>query len=69
MDVLNTAISRLKECGYSVERLDFPPAPLPGLYQVGNQELTECQVIDLAKRAEKPRGPIWADYERIRSLG
>jgi hypothetical protein len=50
MDVFQLAIEMLQQRGHSVERLDFPPPPLPGLYLVNGHELTERQVIDYARR-------------------
>lgn len=47
-DPVATAVERLKAQGLNVERSDFPPAPLPGLYVVNGRELTEGQLIQLS---------------------
>ncbi len=48
-DPVSWAISALQVKGVSVERTEFPPSPLPGLYLVNGRELTEMQLIQLAK--------------------
>jgi hypothetical protein len=47
---LTNAINRLQSNGHSVIRADFPPEPLPGLYDIDGSYhgLTEGQVISLA---------------------
>lgn len=51
---LQQAILKLKAYGYAVEREQFPPAPLPGLYRISgggfhDSEMTENQVISMAE--------------------
>jgi Asp-tRNA(Asn)/Glu-tRNA(Gln) amidotransferase A subunit family amidase len=49
-NVLQSAIAYLESRGHKVVRLDFPPEPLPGLYDVDRlgYDLTERQVIHVA---------------------
>jgi hypothetical protein len=49
--IIRHAIETLRARERSVERSDFPPAPLPSLYIVDGQELTEQQMIDLSRRS------------------
>lgn len=52
MDVLDSAITYLECRGHKVTRADFPPPPLPGLYDVSGigTDLTIAQVIEAADR-------------------
>lgn len=53
------AIARLRSFGRGVERCDFPPAPLPGLYNIEPhyRDVTERQLISLAETL----GPLSRD--------
>jgi hypothetical protein len=42
------AIAVLEEAGCCVTRCEFPPDPLPGLFDVDGTELTESQLIGMA---------------------
>jgi hypothetical protein len=47
-DALIDALALLRERGLHVERMDFPPVPFPGLWNIGGWEMTENQVITFA---------------------
>ena len=43
------AANTLRAAGYDVERCEFPPPPFPGLWMVNDRELTEAQMVYLAR--------------------
>ena len=66
MTAIEKAVAELKRRGHTVERAEFPPAPLPGLYVVDGHELTENQILSV--RGEfKIVEPDWVDCSMLGS--
>lgn len=50
--LLDRSVAHLRALGFLVERQEFPPHPMPGLWLVNGRELTEMQIIDLAGKTQ-----------------